>query len=127
IPVLQKDFVVSDYQILEARAHGADIVLLIVAALFDDDLLELRELAESLGMTALVEAHTAEEVDRAVAAGARVIGVNNRNLKTLAVRPGTFAELAPTVPADRILIGESGVRGVADVETFAAAGADAVL
>ncbi|WP_179429985.1 indole-3-glycerol phosphate synthase TrpC [Spelaeicoccus albus] len=127
IPLLRKDFMVTDYQILESRAHGADIVLLIVAALDDAELRGMLELATSLGMTALVETHTPEEIARAVSAGARVIGVNNRNLKTLHVDPGMFDALASSLPAGCITVAESGITGVADVQRFAAAGADAVL
>ena len=85
IPLLRKDFIVTDYQIYEARAHGADLVLLIVAALDDDKLAHLLELAHELGMAVLVETHTTEEIRRAVAAGARIIGINARNLKNLKV------------------------------------------
>ena len=93
IPVLRKDFVVAEYQVLEARAHGADLILLIVAALSDDDLQRLYDLAIELGMTPLVEVHTPEEVSRATALGARVVGVNARNLKTLDVDKTIFGEL----------------------------------
>jgi indole-3-glycerol phosphate synthase len=127
IPVLRKDFVVSPYQIWEARAHGADMLLLIVAALEQTVLTSFIERAYSLGMTALVEVHTVEEVERAAAAGARVIGVNARDLKTLDVDRGTFARLAPSIPAGIVRIAESGVRGPLDVMDYARAGADAVL
>lgn len=127
IPVLRKDFMVSSYQLWEARAHGADVILLIVAALDQERLVGLRERAESLGMTALVEVHDEEETERALDAGATVIGVNNRNLKTLEVDRGTFARLAPRIPDGIVRIAESGVRGPHDVLEFARAGADAVL
>ncbi len=127
IPVLRKDFIVSPYQIWEARAHGADIVLLIVAALEQTVLTSFVERVHSLGMTALVEVHDTEEAGRAVDAGARVIGVNARDLKTLEVDPGTFARVAPSIPAGLVKIAESGVRGPHDVMEFARAGADAVL
>ncbi|WP_026928077.1 indole-3-glycerol phosphate synthase TrpC [Granulicoccus phenolivorans] len=127
IPVLRKDFVVTDYQLFEARAHGADLALLIVAALSQAQLLDLIEVCTGLGLTPLVEVHTPEETERAVATGARLIGVNNRNLKTLAVDNATFARLAELIPADRIKVAESGVRDTADVAAFAAAGADVVL
>ena len=127
IPVLRKDFVVSAYQLWEARAYGADVILLIVAALDQPTLVGLRERAESLGMTALVEVHDEAETDRAVEAGLRVIGVNARNLKTLAVDRGTFARLAPRIPAGIVKVAESGVRGPQDVLDYALAGADAVL
>ncbi|NMR20709.1 indole-3-glycerol phosphate synthase TrpC [Cellulomonas fimi] len=127
IPVLRKDFVVSPYQIWEARAHGADLVLLIVAALEQTVLTSYIERVHSLGMTALVEVHGPEEVARAVDAGARVIGVNARNLKTLEVDRGTFARVAPLIPDGIVRIAESGVRGPHDVMDFARSGADAVL
>lgn len=127
IPVLRKDFVVGSYQVHEARAHGADVVLLIVAALDQNTLIGLRERIESLGMTALVEVHTEDEACRAVEAGARVIGVNARNLKTLQVDRATFERIAPGLPSDVVRIAESGVRGPLDLIEYAAAGADAVL
>lgn len=127
VPVLRKDFTVDPYQILEARAHGADLILLIVAALSDADLREFLELTHSLGMNALVETHTPEEVQRAAALGAKLIGVNVRNLKTLDVDPARFADLAPSLPVGAVAIAESGVAGVEDVENYARAGADAVL
>lgn len=127
IPVLRKDFIVSSYQLFEARAHGADLVLLIVAALEQEALVSLIERTHSLGMTALVEVHDEEEVDRAVDAGARVIGVNARNLKTLEVDRDTFERVAPRIPASCIKVAESGVRGTHDLIAYAGAGADAVL
>jgi indole-3-glycerol phosphate synthase len=127
IPILRKDFVVTSYQVWEARAHGADAVLLIVAALEQPALVSLVERVHSLGMTALVEVHDPEEVDRAVDAGARVIGVNCRDLRTLEVDRSVFARVAPLVPAGILKIAESGVRGPHDVLEFARAGADAVL
>jgi len=127
VPVLRKDFVVSAYQVWEARAHGADLVLLIVAALEQEPLVSLVERVESLGMTALVEVHDETELDRALAAGARVVGVNARDLRTLQVDRGVFARLAPRIPAGVVKIAESGVRGPHDLLAYAAAGADAVL
>lgn len=127
IPVLRKDFIVGPYQIHEARAHGADMVLLIVAALPQDALVSLLDRTESLGMTPLVEVHTEEEADRALEAGAKVIGVNARNLKTLDVDPDTFSRIAPGLPSTVIRVAESGVRGTADLLAYAGAGADAVL
>ncbi len=127
VPVLRKDFVVDAYQVWEARAHGADVVLLIVAALEQDALVGLLERTHSLGMTALVEAHDEDEAQRAVEAGARVVGINNRNLKTLEVDRGTFARIAPQLPASVVKVAESGVRGSHDVLDFARHGADAVL
>jgi indole-3-glycerol phosphate synthase len=127
VPVLRKDFVVGSYQVHEARAHGADAVLLIVAALEQNVLIGLRERIESLGMTALVEVHTEEEASRAVDAGARVIGVNARDLHTLAVDRSTFERIAPGLPSSVVKVAESGVRGPLDLIEYAAAGADAVL
>jgi indole-3-glycerol phosphate synthase len=126
-PLLRKDFVVSSYQLWESRAHGADVVLLIVAALEQEALVSLRERAESLGMTALVEVHDEAEVDRALDAGARVIGVNARNLRTLEVDRSTFAQLAPRIPDGVVRVAESGVRGPHDVLEYARHGANAVL
>ena len=127
IPVLRKDFVVSPYQVHEARAHGADLVLLIVAALPQNVLVGLLERIESLGMTALVEVHTEAEADRALSAGARVIGVNARDLTTLAVDRDVFSRIAPGLPSGVVTVAESGVRGPADLLAYAGAGADAVL
>ncbi len=127
VPVLCKDFVVSSYQVHEARAHGADLVLLIVAALEQNVLFGLLERVESLGMTALVEVHTEGEADRALEAGARVIGVNARDLRTLEVDRSVFERIAPGLPSGVVKIAESGVRGPHDLIEYAAAGADAVL
>lgn len=127
IPVLRKDFIVGPYQIHESRAHGADLVLLIVAALSQEALAGLLDRVESLGMTALVEVHTEEEADRALEAGATVIGINARNLKNLEVDPETFGRIAPGLPSDVIRVAESGIRGPADLLNYAGAGADAVL
>lgn len=127
VPVLRKDFIIRPYQIHEARAHGADVILLIVAALEQNVLASLLDRTESLGMTALVEVHTEEEADRALEAGASVIGVNARNLKTLEVDRDTFARIAPGLPTEVIRVAESGVRGTADLLAYAGAGADAVL
>jgi len=127
IPVLRKDFMVTSYQLWEARAYGADVILLIVAALDQLTLVGLHERAESLGMTALVEVHDEAEIARAVDAGARVIGINARNLKTLEVDRSTFARLAPLVPSGVVKVAESGVRGTHDVIAYAQAGASAVL
>jgi indole-3-glycerol phosphate synthase len=126
-PLLRKDFIVSSYQIWEARAHGADMVLLIVAALDHEALVSLRERAESLGMAALVEAHDEGEVRRALDAGARVVGVNARNLRTLDVDRSTFERLSPLIPHGVVKVAESGVRGPHDVLEYARHGAHAVL
>ena len=127
IPVLRKDFIVEDYQVHQARAHGADLVLLIVAALTQGSLVRMHTLVRELGMTALVEVHDDREAARAVDAGATVIGVNARNLKTLDVDPDTFSRLAPLLPDDVVKVAESGITGPADAARYAAEGADAVL
>jgi indole-3-glycerol phosphate synthase len=127
VPLLRKDFIVSSYQVHEARAFGADMVLLIVAALDQNTLSGLLDRIESLGMTALVEVHTEEEADRALAAGARVIGVNARNLRTLEVDRSVFERIAPGLPNEVVKIAESGVRGPHDLIRYASVGADAVL
>ena len=127
VPVLRKDFIVTPYQVWEARAYGADVVLLIVAALEQNALVAVLERAESLGMHALVEVHDAEEAQRAVDAGARIVGVNARDLRTLDVDRETFARIAPLLPDSVVKVAESGVRGPHDVLAYAAAGADAVL
>ena len=127
IPVLRKDFVVSAYQLWEARAHGADLALLIVAALEQSALVSLVERALSIGLLPLVEVHDEDELDRAVDAGATVIGVNARNLATLEVDRSVFTRLAPRIPEGIVKIAESGVRGPHDLLAYAASGADAVL
>ena len=127
IPVLRKDFVVEPYQLLEARAAGADLVLLIVAALPGDALQSLYDHARELGLTALVEVHDELETERAVAVGARLVGVNARNLKTLDVDPATFGKLAPLLPGEVVKVAESGIAGPADVRRFVGEGADVVL
>jgi indole-3-glycerol phosphate synthase len=126
-PLLRKDFMVSSYQLWEARAHGADVVLLIVAALEQPALTALHERAVSLGMTVLVEVHDEAELARAVDAGATVIGVNARDLRTLEVDRSTFARLAPLIPDGVVRVAESGVRGPHDVLEYARHGAQAVL
>ncbi|MBA2559282.1 MAG: indole-3-glycerol phosphate synthase TrpC [Propionibacteriales bacterium] len=127
IPVLRKDFVVGSYQLWEARADGADLALLIVAALDDNQLGCLIDRARSIGLTPLVEVHTEHEVARALDAGADLIGVNARDLKTLDVNRDTFARLAPMIPDDVVRVAESGVRGPHDVLEYARKGADVVL
>jgi indole-3-glycerol phosphate synthase len=126
-PILRKDFIVTSYQLVEARAAGADLALLIVAALDDDDLRRLHDEARELGLTVLVEVHDEAETERAVALGAELVGVNARNLKTLAVDNDTFGRLAPLVPEDRVLVAESGISGPDDVTRFVGEGARAVL
>jgi indole-3-glycerol phosphate synthase len=127
IPVLRKDFIVTSYQLWEARAAGADLALLIAAALDDNELAGLIDRARSMGLTPLVEVHTEDEIKRSVDAGADLIGVNARNLKTLEVDRDTFARLAPLIPDDVVRIAESGVRGPRDVLEYARQGADVVL
>ena len=127
IPLLRKDFIVSSYQLWEARAHGADLVLLIVAALEQEALISLLERTVSLGMTPLVEVHDELELVRALDAGARLVGVNARDLKTLEVDRSVFGRLSPTIPAGVVKVAESGVRGPHDLLAYAAVGADAVL
>ena len=127
IPLLRKDFIYHSYQLWEALAYGADLVLLIVAALDQSALVSLVERAHSLGLTPLVEVHDEVEVDRAVDAGARVIGVNARDLRTFDVDRTLFARLAPRIPSGIVKVAESGVRGPHDLFAYASAGADAVL
>jgi indole-3-glycerol phosphate synthase len=127
IPLLRKDFMVEPYQVLEARAAGADLVLLIVAALDDDTLRRLHDQARELGMAVLVEVHDEPEAERAVALGAELVGVNARDLRTLAIDQDVFGRLAPLIPDDRVKVAESGIFGAVDVERHVAEGADAVL
>ena len=127
IPVLRKDFIVTPYQIHEARAHGADLVLLIVAALEQPALVSLLERVRSLGMEALVEAHSRLEVLRALEAGASVIGVNARDLTTLEVDRHTSEQVIDVIPEDVVAVAESGVSNAHDVFEYAKWGADAVL
>lgn len=127
IPVLRKDFIVTPYQVHEARAHGADAVLLIVAALEQPALVSLVERVRSLGMTALVEAHSRLEALRALEAGAQLIGVNSRDLTTLEVDRNVVEQVIDVIPADVVAVAESGVRGSHDVLDYALCGADAVL
>lgn len=127
VPVLRKDFMVSEYQLAEARAHGADLCLLIVAMLDDAELAGLYRTATELSLTPLVEVHTEDEGRRAADLGASLIGVNNRNLKTLEVDVHQFERLAPLVPDTAVKVAESGILAPEDVALVAAAGADAVL
>lgn len=127
VPVLRKDFMVEEYQFFEARAHGADMVLLIVASLTDAELARFQHLALELGMTPLVETHTADEVDRALAAGAELIGVNNRNLKTLDVDLATFGGLADRIGDAAVKVAESGIFTTEDAARVASEGADVIL
>jgi indole-3-glycerol phosphate synthase len=118
---------VDEYQFFEARAHGADMVLLIVAALAKSQLRDFYDLATEMGMTALIEVHTADELERAMEITPRIIGVNSRNLKTLEVNPAAFAELIPQIPNEVIRVAESGISGRSDVEFAQSHGADAIL
>ncbi|GAA0995247.1 indole-3-glycerol phosphate synthase TrpC [Subtercola frigoramans] len=127
VPVLRKDFVTLDYQVLEARAAGADLVLLIVAALDQSTLLHLHEFINELGMTALVETHSADEVERALDLGASLIGVNARNLSTFELDSDLFGRLADRIPAGIIRVAESAVKTAADVSHYRSSGADVVL
>jgi indole-3-glycerol phosphate synthase len=127
IPVLRKDFVSDPYQVLEARASGADLVLLIVAALEQGRLRELHALVEDLGMTALVETHSHDEVQRALDVGAQVVGVNARDLSTFELDRDLFGTLADAIPSGVVRVAESAVREPADVARYRAAGADVVL
>ena len=126
-PLLRKDFMVHPYQFYEARVHGADLVLLIAAALSDVELQAFLDLTDALGMTALVETHTEEEVERAVNAGVEMIGVNNRDLTTLEVDPSRFGRLASLIPDDRVKIVESGILSPDDAHRARQEGADAIL
>ncbi|PFG31335.1 indole-3-glycerol phosphate synthase TrpC [Paramicrobacterium agarici] len=127
VPVLRKDFVSDPYQVFEARAAGADMVLLIVAALDQGQLRELHGLVTDLGMTSLVEAHTAEELDRALELDAKLIGINARNLKTFDLDRDLFGTLSSTIPAGVVKVAESAVAGPDDVAHYREAGADVVL
>lgn len=127
IPVLRKDFIIDEYQIYEARANGAAAVLLICAILDDDTLRRFFALADSLGLSVLVEAHDEQEVRRAIAAGARIIGVNNRNLKDFTVSLSTSCHLRPMVPHSILFVAESGIKTAAHTKTLREHGVDAVL
>jgi indole-3-glycerol phosphate synthase len=127
VPVLRKDFIAEPYQVFEARAAGADLVLLIVAALEQKPMQELFDLIGQLGMTALVETHSADEVSRALDLGASIIGVNARNLSTFELDPELFGSLADSIPTGVIRVAESAVKSPADVAHYRSAGADVVL
>jgi indole-3-glycerol phosphate synthase len=126
-PLLRKDFIVDPYQVWEARAYQADAILLIVAALADSELRSLRGLARELGLHTLVEVHDEAELARAVASGAEVIGINNRDLRTFATTLDVTARLRPLVPPDRVVVSESGIGSRADVRRLAALGVNAFL
>jgi indole-3-glycerol phosphate synthase len=127
LPVLRKDFIVDAYQVVEARAAGADAILLIVAALADDQLASLLREADRLGLDALVETHDAGEIDRALAVGARVIGVNHRDLATFEMDMDLTARLRPRIPPACLVVAESGIRTSEDVRRMSRAGVDAIL
>lgn len=127
IPVLRKDFIIDRYQVLEARVAGADALLLIVSALDDDTLSDLLAYTRELGMEALVEVHTEEELRRALRAGATVIGINNRDLSTFRTRLEVTERLAPLVPSGCLCVSESGIESAEDVHRVAHAGVHAVL
>jgi len=127
LPVLRKDFIFDPWQVWESRANDADSFLLIVAALADEQLRDLIALGRELGMEPLVEVHTREELDRALAAGARIVGVNNRDLKTLTVRVETSYELIERIPEECLAVAESGLRSHDDLKKLRAAGFDAFL
>jgi indole-3-glycerol phosphate synthase len=127
LPLLRKDFIVDEYQLLEARANGADAALLIVAALSQPDLVRLQQRAWELGLAALVEVHDDEELTRAIDSGARIIGVNNRNLRTLAVDVAASRKLGARIPANVVGVSESGLTSRADLEELAGQGYRAFL
>lgn len=127
LPVLRKDFMLTPYQIAESRALGADCILIIMAALDDGEAAELTDAAHGWGMDALIEVHDRAELDRALKLNAKLLGVNNRNLKTLAIDLATTEELSKHVPADRLLVAESGLYSPADMARMAAVGARAYL
>lgn len=127
LAVLRKDFTIDAYHVEEAAAHGADAILLIAAILTEREMRDFRELAEHYRMAALVEVHEAEELERAVASGARMIGVNNRNLHTFEVNLQTALRLAEKIPAGAIKVAESGIHSAKDIQRLTAAGYDAFL
>jgi indole-3-glycerol phosphate synthase len=127
LPTLRKDFIIDPWQLLEARAAGADAVLLIVAALADAQLLELLQTARALGLAALVEVHDLAEAERALAAGAEIIGVNHRDLRTFSIDLGLSDRIRPLVPASHLFVAESGIRTRTDLARLADLGVDAVL
>ena len=127
LPALRKDFTIAPENVIEAAAHGADAILLIVAILGDAELRSLRELAESYRMAALVEVHDEEELKRAAASGARIIGVNNRNLRTFAVSIETSLRMADQIPPAAIAVSESGIHSRADIDRLREAGYRAFL
>lgn len=127
VPLLRKDFIIDEYQIYQAKLLGASAVLLIASILPDDSLENYRRLAESLGMSALVEAHNAEEVERSVSSGARIIGINNRDLRDFTVDIGNSVNLRPMIPDNVVTVSESGISTPEDIGRIRDAGFDAVL
>lgn len=127
LPLLRKDFIVDRYQLVEARLAGADAALLIVAALDEDEFADLLHFGQELGLDVLVEAHTEDEVKAAVDGGAEIVGINNRNLKTLEVDPDTVLNLLADIPAGTVVVAESGISERADVVRLGEAGVDAIL
>ena len=127
LPVLRKEFIIDPWQIKETRAIGADALLLIAAILGENELREYRELAASLGLASLVEVHDRRELEKALSSGAEIIGINNRDLRTFTTDIATSLALAPLVPADRIVVSESGIRSRAEIETLMRAGIRAFL
>ncbi len=127
LPILRKDFIADAYQIYEAKLAGADCILLIVAMLDDEKLLELEEIAINSGLSVLIEVHSEEELKRALKMQSKLIGINNRNLKTLKVDINTSINLAKQIPDDRIIIGESGIKSRSDIEKLNAGGINSFL
>lgn len=127
VPILRKDFMVDEYQVFEARAFGADVILLIVAALADSQMSDLNDLAKELGLSVLVEIHDEAELERALEIAPNLLGVNARNLKTLDVDLATCERLIPLIPSDILAIAESGISNVSEVKRLAAAGARGIL
>lgn len=127
LPLLRKDFIIAPYQVWEARVHGADAILLIAAVLGHAEMAEMIALADGLGMSALVEVHSEAEMESAAAVGARIIGVNNRDLRDFSVDLNLCVRLRPLAPPGTIFVAESGIHTRADVERLAAAGVDAIL
>lgn len=126
-PLLRKDFIVDPYQIVESRAAGADAILLIVHLLDDAALRSFLDQAHGLGMKCLVESHSKEELDRALAAGAEIVGINNRDLHTFRVDIETAIRLSPSVPKEKLIVGESGIKTPDDVQRLGEAGVSAIL
>jgi indole-3-glycerol phosphate synthase len=127
MPLLRKDFILKPYQVFESRASGADALLLITAILDDAGLKELLSLSHDLGMLCLVEVHNEAELKRALACPARIIGINNRNLKTMSVDLAVTRRLRPLIPPDRIVVSESGIKGPGDIRKMRGWGVDAIL